>query len=419
MGEVKEPRKRDLYDVAIIGGGPSGLAAALAAREEGATVGLFDRNVALGGILNQCIHDGFGLYVFDEVLTGPEFADRYARQVLDSGAAVHSNTLVTEVSPELTLTCSTLGKRWQVSVGAVILGMGCRERTRGMLQIPGERPAGIFTAGTAQYLVNEANVLIGRKAVVLGSGDIGLIMARRLTWEGAEVVAVLEKLPYASGLPRNVRQCLEDYDIPLYLSHTAACVHGSNRLQGITAVKVDEKGNPLAGTEFRIDCDTLLLSVGLIPENELARRAGVALDPCTGGAYVNDRYMTNIPGIFSCGNVLHIHDLADWAASEGSRAGKQAAMFTRGGFKHSPEVSVRGGKGVRYVVPQSVSVDREQVLLSLRVAEPGQDCELCLLDEGRTVYSQRFQRTHPAEMIHVKLRSSEITDCSSLKVCVT
>ncbi|RLE33728.1 pyridine nucleotide-disulfide oxidoreductase, partial [Candidatus Acetothermia bacterium] len=266
------PRKTD---VLVIGGGPAGLAAAASAAEAGARVLLVDRNRKLGGILNQCIHDGFGLHTFGEVLTGPEFAAHYVNKVLEAGVEVYTDTLVAGISAGGDVILTSFGSRWGIRAGAVVLAMGCRERTRGMIRIPGTRPAGVYTAGTAQWLTNMANIRVGNRIVILGSGDIGLIMARRLRWEGADVVAVIELLPYPAGLPRNITQCLDDYDIPLYLSHSVTEIHGRDRLEGVTVARYDDSRRPIPGTEFRIECDTLLLSVGLIPENELSRRGGV------------------------------------------------------------------------------------------------------------------------------------------------
>lgn len=408
-----------MYDVIVIGGGPAGLAAAAAAREEGAKVCLIERNTELGGILNQCIHDGFGLHAFGQVLTGPEFADRYARRVRKEEVEIRIDTLVVGLTAALELTCSTAGSRYRLSALAVVLSMGCRERTRAMLQIPGCRPAGVYTAGTAQHLINEANILPGRRVVILGSGDVGLIMARRLTWEGAEALAVIEKLPYPSGLQRNITQCLEDYDIPLYLSHTVIYVHGQDRVQGVTVASLDEEGKAIPGSEFLIECDTLLCSVGLIPENELSRRAGVKLDPCTGGAQVDAHNMTNVPGVFACGNVLHIHDLADWAAMEGEQAGRNAARYALGTLEpSSAKISITPGRGVRYVVPHFTSSDAEKLQLSLRVMEPGRDRVLSLFAGNRELFSKRLKRTHPAEMVKVEIPLSGSNLGRSLKVCM-
>jgi len=395
-------------DVAVIGGGPAGLAAAASAAREGADVLLIDRNPQLGGILNQCIHDGFGLHAFGEVLTGPEFADRYVRSAREAGVRLQTHTLVTRLTPERDLICSRIGHRETVRTRATVLAMGCRERTRGMIRIPGTRPAGVYTAGTAQWLTNIGNIRIGRRVVILGSGDIGLIMARRLKWEGAEVVAVIEKLPYPSGLPRNINQCLLDYDIPLYLSHSVTRIHGGNRVERVTVARFDESGCVVAGSEFDLSCDTLLLSVGLIPENELSRQAGVVLDQRTRGAEVADTYMTNIPGVFSCGNVLHIHDLADWAAEEGDRAGAEAARYATvaapGEIK--PSVAIRPGNGVRYVVPQRANVADQRVLLSFRVTAPSGATTIRAVAGEHIVGELRLRKAHPAtmEQLEIQLR---------------
>ena len=400
-------------DVAVIGGGPAGLAAAAAAAAQGAKVTLIDRNPQLGGILNQCIHDGFGLHVFGEVLTGPEFADRYIRRAIDAGVALQSNTLVTSLASNGEIVCSRYGQRERLRAKAIILAMGCRERTRGMIRIPGYRPAGVYTAGTAQWLTNLANVLIGRRVVILGSGDIGLIMARRLTWEGAEVIAVIEKLPYPSGLPRNINQCLLDYEIPLHLSHSVTCIHGKNRVERVTVSRFDETGAPVAGSEFDLVCDTLLLSVGLIPENELSRRAGVVLDRTTSGAIIGASYMTNVPGIFSCGNVLHIHDLADWAAEEGERAGAYAAEYAdgiRGDAVVEESIPIHAGKGIRYVIPQRVSRLTDQVLVSLRVTEPRGKTTIRAISGDETVGSTQLNKAHPATMVQLRIQTEGLVD---------
>jgi len=398
-------------DVAVIGGGPAGLAAAAAAARAGANVLLIDRNPQLGGILNQCIHDGFGLHAFGEVLTGPEFADRYVRQAIGAGVRLRTRTLVTGLSADGELVCSRYGARETVRAKATVLAMGCRERTRGMIRIPGARPAGVYTAGTAQWLTNIGNVRIGRRIVILGSGDIGLIMARRLTWEGAEVAAVIEKLPYPSGLPRNINQCLLDYDIPLHLSHSVTCIQGRNRVQGVTVSRFDENGHADSGSEFELTCDTLLLSVGLIPENELSRHAGVALDRTTSGADVTDEYMTSVPGVFSCGNVLHIHDLADWAAEEGERAGVSAARYADGGvvrqLQDNASIVVRAGAGVRYVVPQRIQRGVEEVLLSLRVTAPRGPTTIRAVCGNTIVGELRLRKAHPATMEQMSVRTAE------------
>ena len=408
-------------DVVVIGGGPAGLAAAASAADAGAKVVLVDRNRELGGILNQCIHDGFGLHAFGEVLTGPEFAARSIERAAEAGVETHPDTLVAELTPDRELICTTPGDRYRLRAASVILAMGCRERTRGMLRIPGTRPAGVYTAGAAQWLTNMANVRVGKRVLILGSGDIGLIMARRLTWEGAEVVGVVELLPYPSGLSRNITQCLDDYGIPLHLSHSAVCIHGRDRLEAVTVARFDENRRPIPGTEFDIACDTLLLSVGLIPENELSRRAGVRLDASTCGASVDNQYMTNVDGVFSCGNVLHIHDLADWAAEEGERAGRSAAQHALGDtVSAAPEtIRVEAGAGVRYVVPQTVERSLEETLLSFRVTKPSTHRTILVSADGQTLLSQALRKAHPAEMVQVRVRCADPIAAEHLEVSLT
>jgi len=407
----------DKFDVAVIGGGPAGLAAAVAARKEGADVILIDRNPDLGGILNQCIHDGFGIHLFGTSLTGPEFAQRYIAQAQEKDVRVMSSTIVTQLTSDRRLICSSFGLRRQIEARAVVLAMGCRERTRGMLMIPGDRPAGIYTAGVAQNLLNEQNILIGRKVVILGSGDVGLIMARSLTWEGATVLAVIEKLPYPSGLTRNIVQCLEDYDIPLYLSHTVKAIHGRTRIEAVTIAQVENSGKLITGNEFSLTCDTLLLSVGLIPENELSRGAGVEIDHQTDGAIVDDRCMTNIEGIFSCGNALHVHDLVDCAAQEGERAGLMAAQYAQSPFTPSRKIPVRAGRGVRYVLPHYLTTT-EKALLSLRAQVPGKDQEVTLYAEKRVIFTKQLPHVHPAEMIQLEVSLPIGEVIQTVEVCI-
>jgi NADPH-dependent 2,4-dienoyl-CoA reductase/sulfur reductase-like enzyme len=405
-------------DVVVIGGGPAGLAASAAAANAGAHVVLVDRNPRLGGILNQCIHDGFGLHAFGEVLTGPEFAERYVARAVEAGVDLRTDTMVAELTPDRELVCTSRGARTRLTASSVILAMGCRERTRGMLRIPGTRPSGIYTAGTAQWLTNMANVRVGRRVLILGSGDIGLIMARRLTWEGAEVVGVIELLPYPSGLPRNISQCLDDYGIPLHLSHSVTCIHGADRLERVTVARFDETRRPVPGTEFAVDCDTLLLSVGLIPENELSRRAGVVLDPTTSGAQVDERYMTNVDGIFSCGNVLHIHDLADWAAEEGARAGRSAAQYAAGESRSGVAelVPIEAGPGIRYVLPQARTRIAKKHLVSFRVVEPGENRIAEVVTGGRVLASLALRHAHPATMVQIEVDRSAGPDVDRLEV---
>lgn len=388
-------------DVAVIGGGPAGLAAALAAHKEGAArVLIIERNHELGGILQQCIHHGFGLHRFKAELTGPEYAQRFINQVRETDIQVLLETMVLEVTEDRTIYAVNSSEGMlEISAKAVVLAMGCRERTRGALRIPGRRPAGIFSAGTAQRYINIDGYIPGRKAVILGSGDIGLIMARRLTLEGAQVEAVVEIMPYAAGLARNVVQCLEDFDIPLILQSTVVDIHGEDRLEGVTIARVDEDWKPIPGSERKIECDTLLLSVGLIPENELSGGAGVELDPITNGPKVDDTLMTSIPGIFACGNVLHVHDLVDNVSKEAERAGIFAAQYARQQLSAANRrIKVEAGENIRYVVPHEISLDKP-VEFFMRVQRPEDDVFLDL--GGLRTVKKPFVR--PSEMLNITL----------------
>lgn len=394
-------------DVAVIGGGPAGLAAALGARRAGAgKVLVLEREATLGGILNQCIHDGFGLFLYKETISGPEYAERLIEEVESASIRAETGTMVLDLSPDLILRVSSRSGYRLVRAGAVVLAMGCRERTREMLEIPGTRPAGVFTAGTAQNLVNLRNLRIGREAVILGSGDIGLIMARRLTFEGVAVKGVFEILPWTSGLERNVRQCLMDFGIPLELRSTVVEVRGRDRVESVVVARVDDGLAPVPGTERVVPCDTLLLSVGLIPENELSKRAGVELSPHTGGAVVDDRLMTSVPGIFSCGNVLHIHDVADWASFEGFAAGESAARYAAGERPEGEKVRVVPGPDVRYALPQVVAAGREGVELSFRAVRPVRDVQIVVRgrESGRVLARRRYGRLLPSELQKIKVR---------------
>lgn len=349
-------------DVLVIGGGPAGLAAAIAAREDGIeNLLVLEREHTPGGILRQCIHNGFGLHRFKEELTGPEYAQRDIDRARELGIDIQCDTTVLSVEGNRRVTCVSAEHGVQVfEAGAIVLAMGCRERPRGALGTPGTRCAGIYSAGTAQKFVNLEGYMPGKRVVILGSGDIGLIMARRMTLQGAKVLACVELMPYSSGLNRNIVQCLNDYDIPLYLNHTVIDIQGRERLTGVTVAKVDDKRQPIPGTELHFDCDTLLLSVGLIPENELSQGAGVALSPLTSGAVVDDQLQTSVDGIFACGNVLHVHDLVDHVSNESFKAGHAAAAYARGLTEDIPTARVTDGSGVRGVVPQRIRLAKEK-----------------------------------------------------------
>ncbi|MGN0294845.1 MAG: NAD(P)/FAD-dependent oxidoreductase, partial [Lachnospiraceae bacterium] len=361
------------YDIVIIGGGPAGLAAAASAKRNGVdSILILERDKELGGILNQCIHNGFGLHTFKEELTGPEYAGRFIAQVEELGIEYLLNTMVMDISADKVVTAmNRTDGMFQVQAKAVILAMGCRERSRGALNIPGYRPAGIFSAGTAQRLVNIEGYMPGREVVILGSGDIGLIMARRMTLEGAKVKVVAELMPYSGGLKRNIVQCLDDFGIPLKLSHTVVDIEGKERVEGITLAAVDDKGKPIPGTEEHYTCDTLLLSCGLIPENELSRGIGVDMSPVTSGPLVNESLETSVEGVFACGNVLHVHDLVDFVSEEAAAAGKNAVKYVKAldaGTKSAEEKEIRivPTDGVRYTVPVTVHPDRMDDTLTVR-----------------------------------------------------
>ncbi len=404
----------------MIGGGPAGLAAAISAKRAGARdVLIVERDKRLGGILNQCIHDGFGLHRFKEALSGPEYAKRFIERLDAEGVEYMLDTMVTKLGRDKTLELSSAKGLKRIEAKAVVLAMGCRERTQGAIMLPGTRPSGIYTAGQAQNLINLQNIMVGKRAVVLGSGDIGLIMARRLLLEGCEVVGVYEILPYPSGLPRNIQQCLLDYGIPLHLSTTVVEVHGERRLTGVSVAKVDPNRRPLPNTTSFIPCDTLLLSVGLIPENELSREAGVEIEPMTGGPLVDDTLMTSLEGIFACGNVLQVHDLVDHVSEESELAGLFGARFSEGELRPLGEyTSIRPGPGIRYCLPQRVSRERD-FFLSLRVKEPMRDKKIVLLDENRKRLIQKsFPRLHPAVMVRLKVMVEKIAKAKGLEVRV-
>ena len=401
-------------DLVIIGGGPAGMAAAVAAYDDGLrNILILERDVALGGILRQCIHNGFGLHRFGEELTGPEYAYRYECMVREREIPFMTDTMVIEVSEDRIVTA--MNKEYgifTVTAGAVVLAMGCRERPKGALNIAGHRPAGIYTAGTAQKFVNMKGYMPGREVVILGSGDIGLIMARRMTLEGAKVKAVCELMPYSGGLARNIEQCLNDFSIPLMLSHTVVDIHGKDRLEGVTIAKVDENRRPIPETREYIPCDTLLLSCGLIPENELTKGAGITLDRVTGGAVVNGDRETEIPGIFACGNVLHVHDLVDYVSEEAVIAGLAAAKYVRGESVRVDAVKLFTDGKVRYTVPQIIT-DKVDTTVYFRVADVYRDCRIVVRDGDRVLVSKKKQKLAPGEMETVKLTAEQIAGVES------
>ncbi|MBQ1312539.1 MAG: FAD-dependent oxidoreductase [Blautia sp.] len=391
-------------DVLIVGGGPAGLAAALRLWEKGIrNILLVEREKRLGGILRQCIHDGFGLARFGESLSGPEYAGRFTEKLEEYGIPFLTDAAVYQITPEKIVTVVTKKGLLTFQTKAVILAMGCRERTQGALAIPGERPAGVFTAGTAQAYMNLYNRMPAREVVILGSGDIGLIMARRLTLEGAHVHAVFEIQPYPSGLARNLQQCLRDYGIPLYLSHTVTEIHGSSRLEGVTVSEVDEHLRPVPGTEQYIACDTLILSAGLIPENELSLEAGVILDPRTKGAVVDEHLQTSVPGIYAAGNVLHVHDLADYVSEEAELLADAVVSGLQENDAQEEKIPIRAGEGIHHTVPQKTG-GREPFLLSFRVTRPMQDVEIVVRLADQVLLRKRRKRVVPAEMLRFPIQ---------------
>lgn len=406
------------YDIVIIGGGPAGLSAAVAARKNGTeSILILERDKELGGILNQCIHNGFGLHTFQEELTGPEYAGRFITQVIELGIKYKLHTMVMDISADKVITAMNREDgMFQIQAKAVILAMGCRERSRGALNIPGYRPAGIFSAGTAQRLVNIEGYLPGRKVVILGSGDIGLIMARRMTLEGAEVQVVAELMPYSGGLKRNIVQCLDDFGVPLKLSHTVIDIKGKERVEGITLAEVDKSGKPIPGTEEEYECDTLLLSVGLIPENEISRGMGVELNPVTSGPRVNESLETNMEGVFACGNVLHVHDLVDFVSEEAAAAGRNASMYVRRkenageSYKDAREILLVPEAGVRYTVPSVIRIEHmaKELTVRFRVGGVYKNCYIsCYLGKERIIHRKR-PVVAPGEMEQIKLTKEQL-----------
>ena len=424
----------DKMDLVIIGGGPAGLAAAVAAYDNGVkNIMILERDDRLGGILNQCIHNGFGLHTFKEELTGPEYAARFISQVKERQIPYKLHTMVLDISPDRTVTAVNSNDGvFTLQAGAVILAMGCRERPRGALNIPGFRPAGIFSAGTAQRLVNMEGYMPGRRVVILGSGDIGLIMARRMTLEGAKVLLEAELMPYSGGLKRNIVQCLDDFGIPLKLSHTVVDIQGKDRVTGVTVAQVGADRKPIPGTETHYDCDTLLLSCGLIPENELSRSAGIELHPVTGGPSVNDALETSIPGIFACGNVLHVHDLVDYVSQEAANAGRQAAAYIKrqNTSAATPDLTPLPSEtqaacsenvrtlpilcegGVRYTVPETLRPDAmdDTVTLRFRVDNIYKNRSICVYFGDRRILQRKRPVLAPGEMEQVTLTKKQLAE---------
>ncbi len=406
----------------ITGGGPAGLAAAIKAGESGASdILIIERDKTLGGILNQCIHNGFGLHRFKEELSGPEYAGRFIKMLESTSVSVMTDTMVLDVTSDKKVICvSSENGYMEIEAGAIVLAMGCRERTRGAIGIPGDRPSGVFTAGTAQRYLNLEGYMCGRRVVILGSGDIGLIMARRMSLEGAKVLACVEVMPYSGGLTRNIVQCLEDFDIPLYLSHTVTDVVSENgRVSGVTVQKVDEKRNPIPGTEMHFDCDTLLLSVGLIPENELTRAAGIEIDPRTNGAIVSENMETSIPGVFACGNVVHVHDLVDYVSMESERAGQAAAEYLKNPGKSACSVNIKNGASVTYTVPQRIKDVKKPVGVFFRVNRIFEKSAVNVTAGGEKLIA--YPRTHmaPGEMEKITLTPAMLEKAQGREITIS
>lgn len=405
-------------DVLIVGGGPAGLAAAVELNKKGVRdILIVERERQAGGILRQCIHDGFGLIRFGESMSGPEYAEKFLEEGRERGIELLSNATVYDISPDKRVTVVTRDGILRYQAKVVILAMGCRERTQGALAIPGERPAGVFTAGVAQAYINLYNRMPAKNAIILGSGDIGMIMARRLTLEGAKVIGVFEIAPYAAGLPRNVEQCLNDYHIPLYLSHTVTEIHGDSRLTGVTISEVDERFQPIAGTAKYYACDTLILSVGLIPENELSREAGVVLHPVTRGAVVDENFQTNVPGIFAAGNVLHVHDLVDFVSLEAERLADAAAEYLEAGELPECNLEIAYSPRINHTVPMRAS-GRRDFDLSLRVSRPMKGVKIVIRQGERVVAVKKMAKAIPAEMIRIPIQAGRLEREGRLEVSV-
>ena len=408
-----------MTELVVIGGGPAGMSAAIAAYESGIRdILIIERDEHCGGILQQCIHNGFGLHKFGEELTGPEYAWRYEKRVKELNIPVKLETMVIDITPDKVITATNpTDGIFKIEAKTIILAMGCRERSKGALNIAGMRPAGIYSAGTAQKYVNMKGLLPGREIVILGSGDIGLIMARRMTLEGAKVKAVCELMPYSGGLARNIEQCLNDFEIPLKLSHTVVEIHGRERVEGVTVARVDENRRPIEESREFIPCDTLLLSVGLIPENELTKKAGIELDPITNGAIVDEKRQTSVKGIFACGNVLHVHDLVDFVSDEAEIAGKSAAEYIMNGASEKEFVNVETDGKIRYTVPQRIAKGSD-VTVFFRVGNVARNVSVNVYDGEKLVASKKRARVAPGEMESIKLSADVIDLATSLKFCL-